>query len=267
MVAYVRRHYGSFMRPTWRLIDPHVIVIHYTDSSTFESAWNTFANDVPDSELHELPGHLRALRDRHRRHDPPAGLAGHDVPPHGRTELDRDRDRERGLQRRPGDGRPPADVGQPAPGPLAALPLPHRDPERDRAQREPLESRTTARTWSRCASQTHGDFDHADMRSLPPASARTRAVLTAVPVMPGELDPRRIALGSSRASWTISTRACPPGLSPSLTTERPTATSSIQTRSCSFSAPARRPAASPGPAGPSRRGCPPAVRSLVRWRT
>ena len=56
MVAYVRRHYGSFMRPTWRLIDPHVIVIHYTDSSTFQSAWNTFAADVPDVELHELPG-------------------------------------------------------------------------------------------------------------------------------------------------------------------------------------------------------------------
>src|SRR5262249_41222786 len=34
MVAYVRRHYGSFMKPTWRLIDPHVIVIHYTESST-----------------------------------------------------------------------------------------------------------------------------------------------------------------------------------------------------------------------------------------
>ena len=55
MVAYTRRHYGSFMRPTWRLIDPHVIVIHYTDSSTFQSAWNTFATDAPDSELHELP--------------------------------------------------------------------------------------------------------------------------------------------------------------------------------------------------------------------
>jgi N-acetylmuramoyl-L-alanine amidase len=54
MVAYVRRHYGSFMKPTWRLIDPHVIVIHYTDSS-YSSAYNTFADDVPDSELHELP--------------------------------------------------------------------------------------------------------------------------------------------------------------------------------------------------------------------
>ena len=55
-VAYVRRQYGSFMRPTWRLIDPHVIVIHYTEGPTFQLAWNTFANDVPDPELHELPG-------------------------------------------------------------------------------------------------------------------------------------------------------------------------------------------------------------------
>lgn len=54
MVAYVRRHYGSFMKPTWRLIHPHVIVIHYTDAS-YGSTYNTFANDVPDSELHELP--------------------------------------------------------------------------------------------------------------------------------------------------------------------------------------------------------------------
>jgi N-acetylmuramoyl-L-alanine amidase len=54
MVAYVRRHYGSFMKPTWRLIHPHVIVIHYTDGS-YTSTFNTFADDVPDSELHELP--------------------------------------------------------------------------------------------------------------------------------------------------------------------------------------------------------------------
>jgi beta-N-acetylhexosaminidase len=56
MVAYVRRHYGSFMKPTWRLIDPHVIVIHFTDSPNFKSTYNTFASDAPDSELHELPG-------------------------------------------------------------------------------------------------------------------------------------------------------------------------------------------------------------------
>jgi N-acetylmuramoyl-L-alanine amidase len=55
MVAYVRRHYGSFMKPTYRLIDPHVIVIHYTETPTFEATWNTFAPDTPDPELHELP--------------------------------------------------------------------------------------------------------------------------------------------------------------------------------------------------------------------
>jgi N-acetylmuramoyl-L-alanine amidase len=54
-VAYVRRHYGSFMRPTWRLVDPHVIVIHYSETSTWQAVFNTFAPDVPDPELHELP--------------------------------------------------------------------------------------------------------------------------------------------------------------------------------------------------------------------
>ncbi len=55
MTAYVGRHYGSFLRPTWRLTHPHVIVIHYTEAS-YSSTFNTFASDVPDSELHELPG-------------------------------------------------------------------------------------------------------------------------------------------------------------------------------------------------------------------
>ncbi len=55
MVAYARRHYGSFMQPTYRLIDPHVIVIHYTETPSFQATWNTFAPDTPDPELHELP--------------------------------------------------------------------------------------------------------------------------------------------------------------------------------------------------------------------
>jgi len=55
MVAYVRRHYGSFMKPTYKLIDPHVIVIHYTVTPNFQSTYNTFAPDTPDPELHELP--------------------------------------------------------------------------------------------------------------------------------------------------------------------------------------------------------------------
>jgi N-acetylmuramoyl-L-alanine amidase len=53
MQAYAKRHYGI---DTWRLTDPHVIVEHYTASTTFASAYATFSADVPDSELHELPG-------------------------------------------------------------------------------------------------------------------------------------------------------------------------------------------------------------------
>jgi N-acetylmuramoyl-L-alanine amidase len=53
MAQYAARHYGLH---TWRLEHPKVIVEHYTASDSFSSAWNTFANDAPDSELHELPG-------------------------------------------------------------------------------------------------------------------------------------------------------------------------------------------------------------------
>lgn len=53
MRAYARRHYGL---NTAALRDPHVIVIHYTLTTTFAQAFNTFAPDVPDSELHERPG-------------------------------------------------------------------------------------------------------------------------------------------------------------------------------------------------------------------
>jgi N-acetylmuramoyl-L-alanine amidase len=53
MAAYSKRHYG---KAQWRLIAPKVIVEHYTASDTFASAYNTFAPDHPDVELHELPG-------------------------------------------------------------------------------------------------------------------------------------------------------------------------------------------------------------------
>jgi N-acetylmuramoyl-L-alanine amidase len=55
MVAYSRRHYGSFMTPTYKLANPHVIVIHYTETPTYQATFNTFAPDTPDPELHELP--------------------------------------------------------------------------------------------------------------------------------------------------------------------------------------------------------------------
>jgi beta-N-acetylhexosaminidase len=55
MAAYAVRHYGPRF-DTWRLVHPQVIVEHFTDNQSFSATWNTFAPDVPDSELHELPG-------------------------------------------------------------------------------------------------------------------------------------------------------------------------------------------------------------------
>ena len=52
MAAYAQRHYGIH---SWRL-HPKVIVEHVTVTSTFSSVYNTFAADVPDAELHQLPG-------------------------------------------------------------------------------------------------------------------------------------------------------------------------------------------------------------------
>jgi len=53
MAAYSARHYGD---ATALLSHPRVIVEHYTVTTTAQAAYNTFAADTPDSELHELPG-------------------------------------------------------------------------------------------------------------------------------------------------------------------------------------------------------------------
>lgn len=53
MRAYSRRHYGI---DEYRLIAPKVIVEHVTASRTYSSAFNTFASNAPDPELHERPG-------------------------------------------------------------------------------------------------------------------------------------------------------------------------------------------------------------------
>jgi N-acetylmuramoyl-L-alanine amidase len=52
MAQYAQRHYGirSYV------LRPKVIVEHYTATTSFASAYNTFAADVPDAELHQLPG-------------------------------------------------------------------------------------------------------------------------------------------------------------------------------------------------------------------
>jgi N-acetylmuramoyl-L-alanine amidase-like protein len=52
MAAYSERHYGE---DTWRLTHPHVIVEHMSEASSVAADFNTFADDVPDVELHELP--------------------------------------------------------------------------------------------------------------------------------------------------------------------------------------------------------------------
>ena len=49
---YAERHYG---RATDQLA-PKLVVEHYSVTSTAKAVFNTFARDVPDVELHELPG-------------------------------------------------------------------------------------------------------------------------------------------------------------------------------------------------------------------
>jgi N-acetylmuramoyl-L-alanine amidase len=50
---YALRHYGL---RTYLLRNPKVIVEHYTGNDSYRSAYDAFARDVPDVELHELPG-------------------------------------------------------------------------------------------------------------------------------------------------------------------------------------------------------------------
>jgi hypothetical protein len=52
MAAYSQRHYGQHR---WRLRHPHVIVEHVSQTGSAAAVFNTFAPDVPDVELHELP--------------------------------------------------------------------------------------------------------------------------------------------------------------------------------------------------------------------
>jgi hypothetical protein len=53
MRAYSLRHYGT---ASARLARPRVIVQHFTASTTFDSAWSTFASNAPDVEFGERPG-------------------------------------------------------------------------------------------------------------------------------------------------------------------------------------------------------------------
>jgi N-acetylmuramoyl-L-alanine amidase len=53
MRAYARRHYGI---DDYRLRRPRVIVEHYTVTDTFQPVYDSFVPNVPDYDLHELPG-------------------------------------------------------------------------------------------------------------------------------------------------------------------------------------------------------------------
>ncbi|MFL5846097.1 MAG: N-acetylmuramoyl-L-alanine amidase [Solirubrobacteraceae bacterium] len=53
MRKYAIRHYGI---DSSRLSHPKVIVEHYTASTSYSSAYNTFAANQPDVEFHETPG-------------------------------------------------------------------------------------------------------------------------------------------------------------------------------------------------------------------
>ena len=53
MAAYSLRHYGE---SEWRLIDPQVIVEHWTQTPSSKATREVFLPDEPDSELHERPG-------------------------------------------------------------------------------------------------------------------------------------------------------------------------------------------------------------------
>jgi N-acetylmuramoyl-L-alanine amidase len=50
--AYAKRHYGT----RTYVLKPRAIVEHVTVTTSFSSAFATFSADVPDAELHQLPG-------------------------------------------------------------------------------------------------------------------------------------------------------------------------------------------------------------------
>jgi N-acetylmuramoyl-L-alanine amidase len=52
MAAYAKGHYAI---DSW-VLHPRAIVEHVTATDSFSSVYNTFARDLPDAELHELPG-------------------------------------------------------------------------------------------------------------------------------------------------------------------------------------------------------------------
>jgi len=134
--AYAQRHYG--LRGS-TIAAPHVIVEHLTVNDSVDATFNTFAPDVPDIELHELPGlcsqFVIARSGAIYQFTPITFMCRQ---PHGRPQLDGDRDRARRLSRGRRLRAPRPARRLPAPHALAALPLPDPRTRRDRPRREPL---------------------------------------------------------------------------------------------------------------------------------
>ena len=52
MRAYAELHYGI---RSYHIVGPHLVIWHFTATTTFSSVWNTFADDLPDVQYHALP--------------------------------------------------------------------------------------------------------------------------------------------------------------------------------------------------------------------
>jgi beta-N-acetylhexosaminidase len=52
MRKYALLHYGI---DNYHIVGPHLVIWHFTETATFQSVWNTFADNVPDVEYHVLP--------------------------------------------------------------------------------------------------------------------------------------------------------------------------------------------------------------------
>jgi beta-N-acetylhexosaminidase len=52
MRAYAELHNGI---DSYHIVGPHLVIWHFTATTTFSSVWNTFADDVPDVQYHALP--------------------------------------------------------------------------------------------------------------------------------------------------------------------------------------------------------------------
>ncbi len=160
MAAYSKRHYGE---REWRL-EPRGIVEHYTASSTAGPALNTFIQNRPDVEYHELPGvcahYLIDTDGTILELVPTDTRCRHTVGLNHETIGIEHVGQLRRRRRRPAAGA--ALLARP--DELAALRLRDRALERDRPQREPRLARSTRSSTRDFQGRTHGDMKPGTMK-------------------------------------------------------------------------------------------------------